>query len=264
MRAACRADSVNITEISRFIIDKISVTPRSAVILGSGLGNFTDSLTDKVVIPYKEIPGYPLSSVTGHAGEWVFGFAGKKPVICAKGRFHCYEGFTEEEAALPVKIIHEINCNSVLITNAAGCLNLDWHLGDLMLITGFIDYTFTKDNSNPKVQSIPLFTELENNKEKARQQELELREGNYVWTLGPSYETPAEIQDIISLGGHAVGMSTVPEMRKAIELGMQVRGISCLTNYGAGMQDKALSHAEVLETTSRVNQKFTRLLAEII
>ncbi len=264
MWTACRADRMNLTEISRYIADKISITPRSAAILGSGLGNFTECLTDKVVIPYEDIPGYPLSSVTGHAGEWVFGFAGNKPVICAKGRFHFYEGYTAEEAALPVKIIHELNCNSVFITNAAGCLNMDWHLGDLMLITGFIDYTFTKDKNNPQVHSIPLHKELDKIREIAKQQEIELREGNYVWTLGPSYETPAEIQDIISLGGHAVGMSTVPEMRKALERGMQVRGISCLTNYGAGMQDEALSHAEVLETTSRVNQKFTRLLAEII
>ena len=255
---------MNLTEIAHYIADKISIAPRSAVILGSGLGNFTDSLTDKVVIPYKNTPGYLLSSVSGHAGEWVFGFAGDKPVICAKGRFHCYEGYNEEEAALPVKIIHELNCHAVLITNAAGCLNFDWRLGDLMLITGFIDYTFIKGHDNPKVHSIPLSNELENIREKATQLEIKLREGNYVWTLGPSYETPAEIQDIISLGGHAVGMSTVPEIRKAIELGMQVRGISCLTNYGAGMQDEILSHAEVLETTSRVNQKFTRLLAKVI
>ncbi len=255
---------MNLTDISRFLSDKIAVTPQSAVILGSGLGNFTESLNEPLVIPYKDIPGYPLSSVSGHAGEWVFGYAGKKPVLCAKGRFHCYEGFTAEEAALPVKIIHALNCPSVLITNAAGCLNLNWELGDLMLITGILDYTFTKETGDPQLQSIPFETDINSIKEKAKRYEINLREGNYVWTLGPSYETPAEIQDIISLGGHAVGMSTVPEMRKAIELGMEAKGISCLTNYGAGMQEEALSHTEVLETTSRVNQKFTRLLANII
>ena len=255
---------MNLTDIASFISNKISVPPETGVILGSGLGNFTESLKDKIEILYKDIPGHPLSSVSGHAGVWVFGFIKNKPVLCAKGRFHCYEGYSEEEVALPVKIINELNCSSVLVTNAAGCLNMDWSLGDLMLIKGFIDYTFTNDNNNPEIQTISYNMNFEDIREKASQQNIQLREGNYAWTLGPSYETPAEIQDIISLGGNAVGMSTVPEMKKALELGLHVKAISCLTNYGAGMQDVRLSHSDVLKTTSKINQKFTRFLGEII
>ena len=255
---------MNLNFISSCIISKLPELPQSAVILGSGLGKFIDSLDKPIVIPYSEIPDYPCSTVSGHKGEWVFGYIHNKPVICASGRFHYYEGFNLDEITLPISVIHNLGCKNVIITNAAGCLKKEWQVGDLMLISGYLDYTFRNGTDTPPI--VLLKTDQINKKIKSIATELNmsLREGIYTWVLGPSYETPAEIQEIISLNGNAVGMSTVPEIRKAIELGMNVVGISCLTNYGAGMEGSVLSHEDVLENSNLANKEFSRLLIEIV
>ena len=251
-------------ETANFILNKLPEPPQTAVILGSGLGQFTTKLQDPIYIPYTDILHYPCSSITGHAGEWVFGYIDEKPIICASGRFHYYEGFSMEEVTLPISVIHCLGCRFLIITNAAGCLEKKWELGELMLITGYLDYTF-RENSDPP--EIILFDKNTINQKKVRKIAstigILLREGIYTWTLGPSYETPAEIQDIISLGGNAVGMSTVPEMKKAQELDIELIGISCLTNYGAGIEGSILTHEDVLEITSRVQEKFCTLLQKI-
>ena len=255
---------MNLNFISSCIISKLPEQPQSAVILGSGLGKFIDSLDKPIVIPYSEIPDYPRSTVSGHKGEWVFGYIHNKPVICASGRFHYYEGFNLDEITLPISVIHSLCCKNVIITNAAGCLKKEWQVGDLMLISGYLDYTFRNGTDTPPI--VLLKTDQINKKIKsiATKLNISLREGIYTWALGPSYETPAEIQEIISLNGNAVGMSTVPEIRKAIELGMNVVGISCLTNYGAGMEGSVLSHEDVLENSNLANKEFSRLLIEIV
>jgi purine-nucleoside phosphorylase len=234
------------------------------VILGSGLGGFVDSLDKTIFIPYSEIPNYPRSTVSGHKGEWVFGYINNKPIICASGRFHIYEGFNLYEVTLPVSIIHSLGCHTVLITNAAGCLKQDWQIGDFMLISGYLDYTYL-NGSDPS--SVVLFEEEHISqyiKNISAKLGISLRKGIYTGVLGPSFETSAEIQDIISLGGNAVGMSTLHEIMKANELGLKVVGISCLTNYGAGMEGSLLSHVNVLETSNQMKGIFSRLLIEIV
>ena len=251
-------------EVADFILNKLPEPPHSAVILGSGLGQFTAKLQKPIQIPYADIPYYPRSSVLGHAGEWVFGYIDEKPIICASGRFHYYEGFSMEEVTLPASVANSLGCRLLIITNAAGCLNKEWKLGDLMLITGYLDYTFRTNSDPPEIMSFNQNTKIVNKvKEIASDLNILLKEGIYTWALGPSYETPAEIQDIISLGGHAVGMSTVPEIMKAEKLGMEVIAISCLTNYGSGMDGGILSHEDVLEITSRVKDKFSSFLQKI-
>ena len=250
--------------ISSHILNKIPEPPQTSVILGSGLGNFVDSLEKPIFIPYSEIPDYPCSTVSGHEGEWVFGYIHSKPILCASGRFHLYEGFNLDEVTLPVSVIHSLGCQTVIITNAAGCLKQDWQIGNFMLISGYLDYTFL-NGSDPS--TVVLFKEEQINqniKVMAAKLGISLREGIYTGVLGPSFETPAEIQDIISLGGNAVGMSTLHEIIKANELGLKVVGISCLTNYGAGMRGSVLSHEDVLENSSHVNEDFSKLLTEIV
>ena len=256
---------MNLQSITSQIMNKLPEPPQSAVILGSGLGKFVDSMKETLTIPYSDILEHPRSTVPGHAGEWVFGYINNKPIICASGRFHYYEGFTMKEVTLPVSVVHSLGCQSLIITNAAGSLKKEWEIGDLMLITGYLDYTFRRNSSSPVV--IPFYknTKKQNKIKKiASDVDIFLREGIYSWTLGPSYETSAEIQDIILLGGNAVGMSTVPEMMKARELGLDFIGISCLTNYGAGIKGAMLSHEDILKTSSQSQRNLSKLLINII
>ena len=169
------------------------------------------------------------------------------------------------EITLTVSVIHALGCRQIIITNAAGCLKKDWQIGDIMLIRGYLDYTFSLQKNKPEIVHIAMSDKKLNQiRSAASELGLHLREGIYSWSLGPSYETPAEIQDIISLGGNAAGMSTVPEMMKAQEVGLEIVGISCLTNYGAGMDGAILSHADVLETSRQTNTIFSSLLREIV
>ena len=256
---------MNINKMMIFILDKLPEKPKSAIILGSGLGEFCLMLRGIIRIPYTDVPFYPTSSIEGHAGEWVFGYINKKPVICASGRFHHYEGFTLEQIALPVLVTYALGCRTLFITNASGCVNLKWQLGDLMLIQGYLDYSFLESTDIPPIVLLKkndfLYNKLENS---ALDINIKLRKGIYTWTLGPSYETPAEIQDIILKGGNAVGMSTVPELKKAQELGMDVIGISCLTNYGAGLMNEPLTHKAILDSTRKMKRKFITLMKKII
>jgi len=254
-------------EAAAVIRVRLPETPGVAIILGSGLGDFADSLENQVTVPYDEIPHYPQPTVPGHVGQLVFGRVGRLPVIAARGRFHYYEGHTLEVVTLPIRVFARLGVESLIITNAAGCVNPDWKEGDLMLITGHFDYTFRESAANP----VPLAGEPYHSTELlalARQVAVEegipLREGNYAWCPGPSYETPAEIREVRALGGQAVGMSTVPEIRAAAEEGLKVLGISCLTNYAAGIRDRPLNHQEVLETGRRVKATFARLVLGVL
>ena len=256
---------MNQDQVADLILNKLPEPPQSAVILGSGLGLFTSLLQEPTRIAYTNIPNYPRSTVAGHAGEWVFGYINEKPIICASGRFHYYEGFSLKQIAMPVFIANALGCRTLYITNAAGCLVREWELGDLMLIQGYMDYSF-RENIEP-----PSTIFFENNssifmriKEVASNNNINLWKGIYTWTLGPSYETPSEIQDIFSLGGNAVGMSTVPEIMKAKELELEIIGISCLPNYGSGLIDKPLTHEEVLKVSYIAQEKLSNLMQNII
>ena len=246
-------------------MNKLPEPPQSAMILGSGLGRIITGMKKTISIPYGDIPEHPCSTVSGHAGKWVFGYINNKPIICASGRFHYYEGYSIEEVTLPVLVIHSLGCQSLIISNVAGCLKKEWEIGDFMLITGYLDYTFRKNSDQPTIVFLDRDTKQQKKIRKtAADKGILLKEGNYTWTIGPSYETPAEIRDIISLGGNAVGMSTVPEMMKAHKLELDFLGISSLTNYGAGMDGVKLSHKDVLETSKQVQENFSKLLFGII
>ena len=252
----------NITK--NFILNIIPEIPVFAMILGSGLGEINSIIDKKIHIPYSDIPNHPQTSIKGHAGEWVFGYINEHPIIFASGRFHYYEGFSIEEVTTTVSIIYELGCQNLFITNAAGCLNLKWNLGDFMLINGYIDYTFRKNSNIPETTLINdnfLYKKVIKTLIKS---DLKIRQGIYAWALGPSYETPSEIQDIILLGGNAVGMSTVPELMLAIELEMNVIGISCLTNYGAGLLDEKLTHEAIINITKERKDKFIMLIKKLV
>ncbi|MCH7939957.1 MAG: purine-nucleoside phosphorylase [Candidatus Marinimicrobia bacterium] len=242
-------------------------SPRVAIILGSGLSEFAENLSNRTIIPYDRIPHYPKLTVPGHVGELVFGYLNQTPVLVARGRFHYYEGYSLETVALPVRLLARVGVKALVITNAAGCVRRDWQVGDLMLITGHLDYTFIDNADDPQIISGEPYHSDELAaiaREAASTEGITLREGVYSWSLGPTFETPAEIRDIRRLGGAAVGMSTVPEIRAAADEGLQVLGLSCLTNYAAGILDQPLNHEEVLETGQRVKHTFARLLMAII
>ncbi len=252
-----------ITEMTEFIFNRTSFNGRLAIVLGSGLGGFADQLEKSQVIPYQKIPNYPKPTVEGHSGELVFGSLQGVGLIAAKGRFHFYEGHNFQTVTIPIRLFHKLGVDHLIITNAAGSMDLAYPPGTLMAVTGHIDCTFRHAMDNPLVQKgfpyhDPGFIKLAH--QAAQQAGISLAQGNYCWALGPAYETPAEIEYFCSLGGDAAGMSTVPEILTAGELGMRVLTISCLTNFAAGITDQPLTHAEVIETAERVGADFSELL----
>lgn len=256
-----------INEMIEFISYKTRFKGRLAIILGSGLGGFADQLENRLVIPYKNIPKYPQSTVEGHSGELVFGSMQGVDLIAAKGRFHFYEGHDFQTVTLPIRLFHKLGVDHLIITNAAGSMDKVNPPGTLMVVTGHLDCTFRHSMNDPFIQKgfpyhDPGFIELAHLA--AQKTGIKLADGNYCWALGPAYETPAEIEYFKTLGGNAAGMSTVPEILTAAELGMRVLTISCLTNYAAGITDQPLTHREVIETADQTSAKFLGLLTHTI
>jgi len=238
----------------------------TAVVLGSGLGDFSEHLEGKKTIRYKNIPNYPSTSVPGHAGEFVAGELFEKSVLAAKGRFHYYEGFDWDTIVLPIKLFHQLKVKTVILTNSCGSMRQSIAPGSLVWINGYMDCTFRESMDDPKIISIKQknFFSLKKIRETLLEKNISLKEGIYCWASGPSYETPAEIIYFRSLGGDVVGMSTVPEIIEAKKWGMNVIGISCATNFGAGLSDSPLNHEEVLETAGKTKNNFINLLKLII
>ena len=245
--------------------------PKAGLILGSGLGAYADDLEDKIIIPYGEIPGFLVSTVEGHKGQFVAGRRGGMNVLAMQGRFHYYEGYTQQEITMPVRVMKKLGIDTLIITNAAGGINESFAEGVLMLITDHINFS----GQNPLIGGnlgelgprFPAMTKVYDKVlrqqvlEASKKEGIELKEGVYLMCSGPNYETPAEIRFFRFAGAVAVGMSTVPEVLVAAHAGMKVLGISCITNMAAGMQeDVHLSHAEVEETAKRVRGKFVRVL----
>jgi len=245
-----------------------------AVVLGSGLGDYVEALTDARMIPYSEIPGFPMSTVAGHAGELWAGMLHGKRVLMMRGRFHSYEGHPLNDVVLPIRAMARMGVKDVILTNAAGAVNVDFAPGDLMLITDFINFSGKNPLTGPNVDELgPRFPDMSRAYDKrlraiaaeaALERGITLREGVYAWFNGPTYETPAEIRMARVLGADAVGMSTVPETIAAVHAGMRVLGVSCLTNMAAGILDAPLSHQEVMETGERVRGTFRELLDGVI
>ena len=245
-----------------------------AVVLGSGLGDYVEALQDARMIPYSEIPGFPASTVAGHAGELWAGTLHGKRVLMMRGRFHSYEGHPLSDVVLPIRAMARMGVKDLILTNAAGAVNVDFAPGDLMLITDFINFSGKNPLTGPNVEELgPRFPDMSRAYDKrlraiaaevAQERGITLREGVYAWFNGPTYETPAEIRMARVLGADAVGMSTVPETIAAVHAGMRVLGVSCLTNMAAGILDAPLSHQEVMETGERVRGTFRTLLDGVI
>ena len=244
------------------------------VILGSGLGDYAEALEDAVKLPYSEIPGFPRSTVAGHAGMWCCGTLYGKRVVMMQGRFHYYEGYGMKDVTLPVRVMQKIGVKTLIVTNAAGGVNLGYHPGELMVIGDIFSMTAQNPLIGPNLDAFgPRFPDMSCAFDKelralahecANEQGFALREGVYAQMTGPTYETPAEIRMLRTLGADAVGMSTVPEVIVARHGGMHVLGISCITNMAAGILDQPLNHAEVTETANRVKGQFRNLLDRII
>lgn len=256
------------------IRQRTSAAPELGLVLGSGLGDFCDRLESRTEVPFGRIPGFPLPTVEGHAGAFVFGTYRGRSLVALRGRIHYYEGFTQQELTLPVRVMAKLGVRTVILTNAAGGVNLDYRPGTLMLIADHINFSGQNPLMGPNLDQFgPRFPDMSDVYTKALRERLKplaaqagipLREGVYVMYSGPSYETPAEIRMFRALGGDAVGMSTVPEAIAARHAGLQVMGVSCITNMAAGILPQPLSHAEVVETAGRVKAEFTRLLELMI
>jgi purine-nucleoside phosphorylase len=240
-------------------------TPQFAIVLGSGLSSITDDLTQAHSISFSEIPEYPETTVSGHKGEFIFGYLQGIPILCARGRFHFYEGLPLSEVTVPIRLFSALNIPNLIITNSAGCVNLNWNIGDIMLIVGHLDFTFR--DGNPKIDYDKNIYKEDNHqisRDVATELGLKLREGIYTWTLGPTYETPSEIKMIRDYGGDAVGMSTLPEIVEAGNQNLNMWGFTCFTNMAAGMEKGALTHSEVLSNAEKFKEKFKEFISQLI
>ncbi|MFQ6614453.1 MAG: purine-nucleoside phosphorylase [Fidelibacterota bacterium] len=240
--------------------------PAAGLILGSGLGDFAQQVENPVVVKYKDLPGYPRSTVQGHAGEFVLGSIGPVNVILARGRVHWYEGYSLETVTLPVHIFAELGAKRIILTNAAGSVDPAVPPGSFMLGNGYLDATFRASPEVLAYRGRPWINESWLIRARTLAQELNMKisTGTYCWTSGPAYETPAEVEYFRHQGAKAVGMSTVPEVLAAAELGLKSLSISALTNYAAGINDKPLSHNEVMETAAAIKKPFENWMRAII
>ncbi len=259
---------------TRVIRSRISIEPRIALVLGSGLGGFADDFEEAVGIPYEDIPGFVRSTAQGHAGRLVVGKIDSVPVLAMQGRVHYYEGYSLEEVTFAVRTFGLLGVKTLVLTNAAGGINVQLTQGALMVISDHLNLMGVNPLRGPNDERFgPRFPdmsavysrelqELVINEAKAIG--VEVRRGIYGALSGPSYETPAEIHLLRNLGADAVGMSTVPEAIVARHMGLEVLGISCITNMAAGISDAPINHEEVMETGNRVRETFAELLRRVI
>ncbi|MDE6951176.1 MAG: purine-nucleoside phosphorylase [Lachnospiraceae bacterium] len=253
---------------------KTDFKPEVALILGSGLGDYADSIKTEAVVDYSDIEGFPVSTVTGHKGRFVFGYVGEVPVVIMQGRVHYYEGYPMSDVVLPTRLMGMLGAKKLFLTNAAGGMNESFKPGTLMMITDHIATSVPNPLTGPNIEELgvrfPDMSEVYSNRlqdvirSSAKQCGVEIREGVYVQLTGPSYETPAEIRMCRAFGGDAVGMSTACEATAARHMGMEVCGVSCITNLAAGMSKEKLDHKEVQETADRVSAEFKKLVTQVI
>lgn len=258
----------------RKIREVTDFVPKTAIVLGSGLGAFADKIEGAVSIDYSELPDFPVSTVAGHRGRFVLGYIGDEPVAVMQGRVHFYEGYSMREVVMPLRVLHALGAERLVLTNAAGGIRKDLASGSLMLITDHISSFVTSPLLGPNESELgerfPDMSNVYSNRlqEKvrtaAKELGIELKEGVYLQTTGPNYETPAEVRLYGALGADAVGMSTACEAIAARHMGMEICGISCITNAAAGVSDKPLSHAEVQETADRIGGQFQQLLWKLV
>lgn len=254
-------------EAVSYIKNHTELSPQIGLILGSGLGDVVTGMDGQAVIPYGNIPGFPVSTVAGHKGQFLIGRYRGKPVMVMQGRFHYYEGYEPQRLACAVRVMRLMGVSALFLTNAAGGINLDFNAGDLMVITDHINLPSVNPLRGENDERFgPRFPDMTAAYDReyvklllgiGQRQNLPLRKGVYVMTTGPSYETPAEIRMLRDMGADAVGMSTVPEVITAVHCGMRVAAVSCISNMAAGVLNKPLHHEEVMQTalTSREHMK---------
>jgi len=262
------------TRAARFIRSRTKLRPKIGIVLGSGLGAFADELAFATRIPYRKIPNFPRSTIEGHAGALVIGKVGEVPVAAMQGRVHLYEGYSAKDVAFPLRVLGQVGVRAAILTNAAGAINLDYRQGALVLISDHINLQGTNPLMGPNDERFgvrfPDMTQAywkpyrEIALREAKGLGIVLQEGVYAALAGPSFETPAEIRYLKTIGADLVGMSTVPEVIAARQMGMRVLGISCATNMAAGILEQPLSHAEVMEGSERVKEHFIALLQAVI
>lgn len=254
--------------------EKISFEPQVALILGSGLGDYAEQIQVEAVLDYHDIEGFPVSTVLGHKGRFVFGYIQNVPVVIMQGRVHFYEGYDMHDVVLPTRLMGMLGAKVLFLTNAAGGMQKGMHAGDFMLITGHISSFVPSPLVGPNIEELgtrfPDMSEVykkdlqEMIRNTAKNCGIPLKEGVYVQTTGPNYETPEEIRMYRSLGADAVGMSTACEAMAANHMGMRVCGISCISNLAAGISENPLTHAEIQETADRVAPLFQQLITASI
>lgn len=248
--------------------------PEIGLVLGSGLGDYAEKIQDPIFISYEDIPEFLRSTVEGHVGRFVLGMCQGRKVIAMQGRFHGYEGYSQAELTIPIRVMYALGVRKLLLTNAAGGVNTNFDNGTLMVISDHINYSFQNPLTGSNLDDFgPRFPDMTDIYDKdlrkklimaAMKQDIYLDEGVYMIFSGPCYETPAEVRMARIVGADAVGMSTVPEAIVANHCGMQIIGISCITNMAAGVTKEKLNHLEVMETANRVKGEFTRVVDLVI
>ena len=254
--------------------DKINFKPEVALVLGSGLGDYADTIRVEAVLDYHDLEGFPVSTVSGHKGRFVFGYVGDVPVVIMQGRVHYYEGYSMEDVVLPTRLMKMMGARVLFLTNASGSVNYDYKAGDFMMITDQISNFVPSPLIGPNEEMLgERFSDMSEIYRKdlceiirgaAADLQIPLQEGTYIQLSGPNFETPHEVKMCRILGGDAVGMSTACEAIAANHMGMKVCGISCISNLGCGMTDQPLSAEEVKETADRVAPLFKQLITESI
>nr|WP_296466654.1 purine-nucleoside phosphorylase [uncultured Acetatifactor sp.] len=253
---------------------RTAFVPKVAVVLGSGLGDYAEDIRVEYELPYSEIEGFPVSTVPGHAGKFIFGYIDQVPVACMKGRVHYYEGYPVSDVVLPVRLLKLMGAEILFLTNAAGGVNTSFHAGDLMLIRDHISAFAPNPLIGPNIDELGTrFPDMSRVYDRelqkliagrAKENHIYLQEGVYAQMTGPSYESPAEIRMLRMLGCDAVGMSTVVEAIAANHMGMRICGVSCISNLAAGMSENPLSHKEVQEAADMAAPNFKRLVTEAV
>ena len=253
---------------------KVDFEPKAAIVLGSGLGNFAKTVDVRAELPYSEIEGFPVSTVPGHAGKFIFGYIGEIPVVLMQGRVHYYEGYPITDVVLPTRLMKMMGAKLLFLTNASGGIDPSFHAGSLMLITDHVSSFAPNPLIGPNIDELGTrFPDMSHVYDEdlqeiiratAKENGIELFEGVYAQLTGPSFESPAEIRMLHKLGVSAVGMSTVVEAIAANHMGMKICGVSCVSNLAAGMNSAPLTHEEVQEAANALAPKFEKLLTESV
>ena len=262
-----------IQETAAFLRSRIHTNPETAIILGTGLGKLAEEITDRYEISYQEIPNFPVSTVEGHSGKLIFGNLGDKDIMAMQGRFHFYEGYSMKEVTFPIRVMRELGIRTLFVSNAAGGMNPDFEIGDLMIITDHINFFPEHPLRGKNIPYGPRFPDMSEayNKELIRKADkiaeekgIKVQHGIYIGTQGPTFETPAEYKMFHILGADAVGMSTVPEVIVANHCGIKVFGVSVITDLGLEGKIVEVSHEEVQKAADEAQPRMTTIMRELI